>query len=73
MSQEFRNIRWNGRPPVIEIDEPVKFSLDGEELSGTITAIKGRTVGVVKDRGQVTFSYEDVSGMKLTHTTVGPK
>jgi hypothetical protein len=76
MSQEFRNIRWNGRPPVIEPGEAVRFELDGEEMAGIITSIKGREVaenGKVRERGQVTFSYEDISGMKLKHTTVGPK
>lgn len=71
-----RDIKWNGRPPVIEVGEPVKFTLDGEAMSGTITAVKGRTVkadGKAIERGQVTFKYEDVTGMELTHTTVGPK
>jgi hypothetical protein len=76
MSQEMRDIKWTGKPPVIEIGETVRFSLDGEAMSGTITAVKGRTVrpdGRASERGQVTFSYEDVTGMQLTHTCVGPK
>ncbi len=76
MSQEMRDIKWSGKPPVIEVGESVRFSLDGEEMTGTITAVKGRTVradGKAIERGQVTFKYEDVSGMELKHTTVGPK
>lgn len=71
-----RDIKWNGRPPVVEVGEPVRFSLDGEAMVGTITAVKGRTVrpdGKASERGQVTFKYEDVTGMELTHTIVGPK
>jgi hypothetical protein len=71
-----RDIKWNGKPPVIEVGESVRFTLDGEAMTGTITAVKGRTVkadGKAIERGQVTFKYEDVSGMELTHTTVGPK
>lgn len=76
MSQETRDLRWNGRPPVVEIGETVRFSLDGEAMVGTITAVKGRTTksdGTAIDRGQVTFKYEDVTGMELTQTVVGPK
>jgi hypothetical protein len=76
MSQEFRNIKWNGKPPVIEVNEPVRFQLDGDDMSGTITQVKGRELrpdGSVLKRGQVTFKYEDITGMELTHTTVGPK
>ena len=76
MSQEMRDIKWNGKPPVIEIGESVRFSLDGEAMSGIITGVKGRSVradGRAIERGQVTFKYEDVSGMELTHTCVGPK
>ena len=76
MSQEFRNIKWSGKPPVIEVDAPVQFDLDGEVMSGTIIKVKGRTQrpdGSIDGRGQVTFKYEDVTGMELTHTTVGPK
>jgi hypothetical protein len=76
MSQELRDIKWSGRPPVIEVGETVSFSLDGETSVGTITAVTGRTVradGKAIERGQVTFTYEDVTGMKLTQTVVGPK
>ena len=76
MSQELRDIKWNGRPPVIEVGESVSFSLDGEAAVGTITAVTGRTVkpdGKAIERGQVTFKYEDVTGMELTQTVVGPK
>ncbi|MBO9532057.1 MAG: hypothetical protein J7513_03675 [Solirubrobacteraceae bacterium] len=78
MSQEFRNIKWNGtvKAPVIEVDEPVRFSLDGDDMSGTIVKVKGRELGPdgqVLSRGQVTFKYEDITGMELTHTVVGPK
>jgi hypothetical protein len=76
MSQEIRDIKWNGRPPALEIGDPVRFSLDGEAMTGTITAVKGRSVredGKAIERGQITFSYEDVSGLELTHTIVGPK
>lgn len=76
MSQELRDIKWNGRPPVIEVGESVRFSLDGEAMVGTITAVKGRTVaanGKATERGQVTFTYEEVSGLALSHTVVGPK
>lgn len=76
MSQELRDIKWNGRPPVVEVGEPVRFSLDGDAMVGTITAVKGRTVkddGSAIERGQVTFTYEDVTGMALTQTVVGPK
>ncbi len=76
MSQELRDIKWNGRPPVIEIGETVRFTLDGEAAEGTITAVTGRTVkadGKAIERGQVTFKFEDVTGMELTQTVVGPK
>lgn len=71
-----RDIKWNGRPPVIEVGESVRFSLDGEAMVGTITAVTGREVlanGKARERGQITFKYEDVSGLELTHTVVGPK
>lgn len=71
-----RDIKWNGRPPVVEVGEPVRFSLDGEAVVGTITAVTGRTVrsdGTAIERGQVTFKYEDISGLEVTQTVVGPK
>ena len=71
-----RDIKWNGRPPVIEVGEPVRFSLDGEAVVGTITAVTGRSVrddGTAIERGQVTFKYEDISGLEVTQTVVGPK
>lgn len=76
MSQELRDIKWNGRPPVVEVGEAVRFSLDGEAMVGTITSVSGRTLkpnGTASERGQVTFKYEDVTGMELSHTVVGPK
>jgi len=76
MSQEIRDIKWNGRPPALEIGEAVRFTLDGEAMTGVITAVKGRTVsakGTATERGQVTFEYEETSGLKLSHTVVGPK
>jgi hypothetical protein len=76
VSQELRDIKWNGRPPVVEVGESVRFSLDGEAMVGTITAVKGRTLkadGSAIERGQVTFTYEDITGLETSQTIVGPK